>query len=448
MKRLLVSFVACILAIAALGVYFITHKEDDTAAEEIPTARVERGPFTIAVREVGVLKALKSTSVTMSFTGRYWERKLTRLVDEETVVKEGDPIAWLDTTDIKQRKLQWDSQLKGYRAMKEKHLQRLNLQREDGEVDVKLAHATRDFSETELDEAKALEDKYEMLAERGLIAQKTVRDQQKEVRNKDYALGQAGAELTKSLINQEAQARVIKTEILEADARFSNAERETEEIDRELDASVVKAPVSGMVLYASRGRDKIKEGDEVWPHYPLATIPDLSEFRIASQVEEVEIGRVHVGQKAEITVDALPELKFDADIEYISQLAIPREQSLGTGFVDKEERTGVRVFETTLKMSGTDKALRPGMTVGVNIVIGKLDDVLFVPSKGVFKRGDSSFVYLKHGNRVVERDVVLGDRNDKSVVIVQGLKEGDEILLEEPTQPLEKVKGVSSFASR
>ncbi|MCK5558061.1 MAG: hypothetical protein KAJ01_06775, partial [Candidatus Hydrogenedentes bacterium] len=168
-----------------------------------------------------------------------------------------------------------------------------------------------------------------------------------------------------------------------------------------------------------------------------------SEFRIASQVEEVEIDRVHVNQKADVTVDALPDLKFSAEIEYMSQLAIPRERSVGAGFVDEEERTGVRVFEMLLKMEGADEALRPGMTVGVNIVIERLDDVLFIPSKGVFKRGESSFVYLKEGDQIVTQDVVLGERNDETVVVVEGLKEGDEILLEEPTQPLERVRGVS-----
>jgi HlyD family secretion protein len=101
------------------------------------------------------------------------------------------------------------------------------------------------------------------------------------------------------------------------------------------------------------------------------------------------------------------------------------------------------VFETLLTMDGTDKALRPGMSVGIDIVVDKLDNVLYIPSAGVFKRGESSFVYLKEGDQTVTRDVVLGERNDKAVVVVEGLKEGDEILLEEPTQPLEKVRGVS-----
>ncbi len=442
MKYLPAIFVICILGIAGFGVYYITRGED-TISEEIPTAKVQRGPFTVAIGEVGVLKALKSTSVTTSFTGQWWGRKLARIIDEETIVNKGDPIAWLDTTEIIQRKLRWESQLKGYTAMKEKHLQRLNLQRKESEIDVKTAQAERDYAETELNEAEALAEKYEVLAERGLIAWERVREQRKECRNKKHALEKAETNLTEALIKQDVQERVILTEILEADARFAGAEKETREIEDELESSIIKAPVDGMVLHGKRRREKIKEGDTVYPYYPLATIPDLSEFRIASQVEEVEIDRVSVGQPVEVTVDALPHLKFDADIVYISQLAIPRARSEGIGFVDEEEYTGVRVFETLLKMEGTDKALRPGMTVGVNIVIEKLDDVLSVPVKGVFKRGDSSFVYLKRGDQVVTRDVALGERNNEAVVIKDGLKEGDEVLLQEPTQPLEEVRGVT-----
>ena len=442
MRRLLAIFVICILGLAGFGVYYITRGED-TVAEEIPTAKVERGPFTVAIGEVGVLRALKSTSVTTSYTGRWWGRKLTRIIDEETIVNKGDPIAWLDTTEIIQRKLRWESQLKGYTAMKEKHRQRLNLQRKESEVDVKTARAERDYAEIELNEAEALAEKYEALEKRGLVSRETVRLQRKECRNKKHALDKAESSLTEALIKQDVQERVIKTEILEANARYAGAEKETREIEEELESSVIRAPVDGMVLHGKRRRDKIKEGDTVYPYYPVATIPDLSEFRIASQIEEVEIDRVSVGQPVEVTVDALPDLKFDAEIVYISQLAIPRARSDGIGFVDEEEYTGVRVFETLLKMDGTDKALRPGMTVGVNIVIERLDDVLSVPVKGVFKRGDSSFVYLKRGERVVERDVVIGDRNNQAVVIIEGLEEEDEVLLEEPTQPLEEVRGVT-----
>ena len=121
MKQLLGIFIVCILGLAVFGIYYITRGED-TVAEEIPTARVERGPFTVGIGEVGVLKALKSTSVSTSFTGRFWGRTLSRIVDEETIVKKGDPIAWLDTTDVEQNKLEWESRLKGYKAEKDKQL--------------------------------------------------------------------------------------------------------------------------------------------------------------------------------------------------------------------------------------------------------------------------------------------------------------------------------------
>ena len=452
MKQLLGVFVVCILGLAGFGVYYITRGED-TVAEEIPTAQAEHGPFTVGISEVGVLKAVKSTSVSTSFTGRHRDRgggrgggggrTLSRIVEEETIVKKGDPIAWLDTTDVEQYKLEWESRLKGYEAMRDKQQERLNLQRKDSEVQVKKARANRDFAETELDEANARLSRLDMLLEKGLVAEKAVRDQRRVSRNKKYALETAESALKEALIKREAQEKVINAEIMEADSKFADAQKWMKEIEEQLEASVVRAPVDGMVLHGRRHREKVLEGDMVYPYYALATIPDLSEFRIASQVEEVEIDRVRVGQKADVTVDALPGVKFSAEIEYISQLATERERSIGAGFVDETERTGVRVFETLLTMDGTDKALRPGMSVGIDIVVDRLDNVLYIPSAGVFKRGESSFVYLKEGDRTVTRDVVLGRRNNKAVVVVEGLNEGDEILLEEPTQPLEKVRGVS-----
>ena len=222
MKRLLGIFVVFILGVAGFGVYYITRGED-MVAEEVPTARVERGPFTVAIREVGVLKVLKSTTVSTSFSSRYWGRTLSRIIDEETIVEKGDPIAWLDTTEIEQRKLQWESRLKGYRAMKEKHLQRLNLQAKASEIAVKMAQADRDYAETELDEATALLDRKKALLAQGLISKSDVRAQEKVCRDKTHDLDRAESSLKEALLKQEVEQKVIETELQEADARFANA---------------------------------------------------------------------------------------------------------------------------------------------------------------------------------------------------------------------------------
>jgi len=236
MKQLLGVFVVCILGLAGFGVYYITRGED-TVAEEIPTAQVERGSFTVGIGEVGVLKAVKSTSVSTSFTGRHRGRggrgrTLSRIVAEETIVKKGDPIAWLDTTEIEQYKLEWEARLKGYEAMKDKQLERLNLQRKDSEVQIKKARADRDFAKTELDEANARLSRLEMLFEKGLVAEKAVRDQRKLARNKKYELGKKASALEEAVIKRQAQERVINAEIMEADSKFADAQKWMKEIVR------------------------------------------------------------------------------------------------------------------------------------------------------------------------------------------------------------------------
>ncbi len=91
------------------------------------------------------------------------------------------------------------------------------------------------------------------------------------------------------------------------------------------------------------------------------------------------------------------------------------------------------MFEVQIKVDGSDPALRPSMTTGNKIIIQSFDDVIFIPTESVVTGADSiPFVYQKNHTKQI---VVLGEANEKFVIVKQGLKPGTSIYLTTPEEP-------------
>jgi multidrug efflux pump subunit AcrA (membrane-fusion protein) len=88
------------------------------------------------------------------------------------------------------------------------------------------------------------------------------------------------------------------------------------------------------------------------------------------------------------------------------------------------------VFEVEVTLDSTDERLKPGMSAKADIIIDVYEDVLSVPLEAVFERDDTTIVYTEGGKTI---PVSLGARNDFGVIVTDGLEEGMEIALVDPT---------------
>jgi response regulator of citrate/malate metabolism len=91
------------------------------------------------------------------------------------------------------------------------------------------------------------------------------------------------------------------------------------------------------------------------------------------------------------------------------------------------------MFETLIKIDGSDPALRPTMTTGNKIIIQSISDAVYIPIESVQTGSDSiPFVFEKNKTKQI---VVLGEANEKNVIIKQGLEPGTLIYLVQPENP-------------
>jgi hypothetical protein len=194
------------------------------------------------------------------------------------------------------------------------------------------------------------------------------------------------------------------------------------EINALFDALEVKAPKPGLVIYSyDRFGNKIEAGSTVSRWSPtIAELPDLSSMISKTYINEIDISKVRIGQKAKIGIDAFPDKYFEGRVVSVANIG----QVLPEG--------DAKVFEVIVKLFNTDSDLRPAMTTSNTITTDSVSDALYVPLEGIFKNDSTQYVYLKKKSNWIRQIVESGNENANYVVIERGLKEGMIIALTQP----------------
>jgi len=135
-------------------------------------------------------------------------------------------------------------------------------------------------------------------------------------------------------------------------------------------------------------------------------------------VNEIEISKVKPGQRVSINVDAFRGKSYTGAVLTVANIGeqLPNSDS--------------KMFEVDIKIDGSDPALRPTMTTGNRIIIKTINDAVFIPTECVQTGSDSiPFVYGKNKTKDI---VILGESNEKNIIVEKGLEPGSLIYLTPP----------------
>jgi HlyD family secretion protein len=207
-----------------------------------------------------------------------------------------------------------------------------------------------------------------------------------------------------------------------------------------LSKMVLRAPHDGIVNILPNFRSAgsfgstpppFKEGDQAWTGAAIAEIPDLSQMRIDLKLDEVDRGKIQLGQKIKVRVDAIPEKEFLAELDWISPIAAVSFRGMGVG--EKQ-------FPTRATLKNLDPRLRPGMTGSAEIVIRSRPNTLLIPVRASFSHEGRPSVWVQKGQDFAIRAIEVGERNDTDIIVKSGLKDGDVVALENPIEAAKKAK--------
>ncbi len=417
MKRTLIitGIVAAAIVIAMVVFNKLVSKKGD---EPIYT-EVKRGLFEVTVANSGDLEAEKSVDIkgpeilgsSRGGGGRgpggghdfhASNFKIQDIVPEGTMVKEGDYIARLDRTE-------YDNTLKT--ALENLTTLQANLEMAVLDTAVSLTNLRNSIR----NQAITVEEAEITLAQSKYEPPATIRQAEINLNKQQRALEQ----FKKSYSLKKAQAL---TNIREKRRLLADGTELVKSLQDFLAKFTITAPSPGMVTYKKEFNGaKRKAGSNVNPFdRVVATLPDLNSMISRTYVSEIEVNKVKSGQKVTLTVDALPGKSWTGTIYSVANIG----EQLGN--------SDAKMFEVLIRVDDVSPELRPDMTTYNKILINSFNDVIYIPTECVQTGSDSiPYVFKKNKTRQI---VVLGEMNDKNVIVKQGLEPGTSVYLIAPEE--------------
>ncbi|TBH20804.1 efflux RND transporter periplasmic adaptor subunit [Thermus thermamylovorans] len=397
-------------ALLLAGAFWAFRPRPEPPREEPPqVVRAVRGEVRATVLASGTLEAWRVQEVYPAVSGT-----LAWIAAEGQGVAAGEPLARLDPEPFRRRVAEAEAAW----ARAEASLALARVQGEGGLASLRAALRGAELARAEAEEAleaarRHLEGARTVYAAGGLSRQALLEAEEAH-RRAERALLRAEEDLRaqrEALAQREAQ---LREELRGQEAALAQARLALEEARAALEAATLRAPFPGTVL-----RVAASPGAQVGPGTPLLALGEGEAFRLVLEVDETEVARVRPGQRVRATFEAFPGQAFLGEVAAVS----PRGELV----------SNIPVFRVSVRLP-PDPRLRPGMTGDGEIVVEEARDVLVLPRRAVERARGQAFVTVLRPDGSTERvPVRLGLEGPTQVAVLEGLAEGDQVLL--PQRP-------------
>jgi len=469
-------------------IWWLSHSP---AGPTLPSGETERSTFTvhsgdleISVLEGGSIRAREQVTIKSEVEGR---TTILYMVKEGVQVQPGDLLVELDASQLEDQKVDQQIRVQNAEATFIRARETLEVTENQAQSDVDKAELDFRFAKEDLvkylegdypkelkeaessitvarEELRRAEEKLEWskvlfqekyisqteLQADELAAQKTRLDLDLAVGNRDllqnFTFTRRRAEL-ESQVRQtelalERARRKASADLVQAKAdlraRESEYEREKDKLSkllRQIEKTRIVAPSEGLVVYASSGQmgwrsnsEPLGEGAEVRERQELIYLPKPGSVMAEIKIHESSLELVRVGLPVRVTVDALPGRVFNGKLESIAPLPDAMSAWLNPD---------LKLYNSEVSLQTDQDELRTGMSCKAEILIDHYPDALFVPVQAVTKINGDPTVYVVHSMGAEPRQVKIGLANSSMVHILDGLVDGEKVLLNPPLIPPE-----------
>jgi len=149
-------------------------------------------------------------------------------------------------------------------------------------------------------------------------------------------------------------------------------------------------------------------------------VDNLSDLLVDVDVSEVDVNSIAVDQPVTLSFDAILDQAYHGKVTEVAQAG--------------DVVSGVVNFTVTVRLTDADKRVKPGMTAAVNIVVQEIEGQLLVPNRAVRLQDGKHVVYILKSGQAQPVEITLGASSDTMSVVLEGLKEGEVVVLNPPTQ--------------
>lgn len=442
--------------------------------KEEATFAARRGDLKISVVEQGALKAKNNVEIVPGFNR--WST-ITKLVPEGKEVKQDEVLAEFDKTELETQVEEMANSLITLNTELESSKAELEIQRRDNLAaveaaefnhkkalmnidkyekgdrpnDLRKAQLGAEKARSEFERKKEQFERVPELEREGFLTKIQVEEERIQLREYELTAESADKSLELFLLYTDPMQRAelenaqkdtervltnakerANIQLKEKEVRVQNAEgkiKSTEarlkKLREQLGKMTVKAPRDGIVLYGDPNnewmRREIKVGANWGGDNTLFTLPDLREMQLVVKIHEADISLVKKEMDALVTVESFKGRTFKGKVTEIASTA------------SDEWGMDARRFRCEITIEPfTDVEMRAGTTAKAEIQVEELKDVLHVPIHAVVAEEGDHFCFVPKAEGFEKRTVKIGKNNLHYVEVLDGLKEGELVLLYDP----------------
>lgn len=379
------------------GVFSAVLPKSFTAADEIVIASRS---MSFWVDATGTLRAssVRNFSAPPPF-GEYWQFQIVSLAPEGGNVKSGDSLINFDAQKVREDLQRYQSELD--QANKELEKTKVSIDLERQELTSRLAAAENKFEKLKLKQGAGSDIEASNVIEKDNLAVEQARREVEALKERIEWHKKAS----------EASYNIIVT-------RRARAENRVKSIQKGMEGFQAKSDREGVVVFKVKWNgERFRVGETVWSGMPVIEIPDLNTILAEAFVPEVDIGKVKIGQHAEVSIDAFPGRSFSGTVKSIGTLVRPKAWDIPN-----------KVLDVQIALDQLDIAvMRPAMSIRLKIETNSIAECVAVPLKAVLTTAEGAVVKVKSDTGWRTQKVKLGDSNGADIVVSEGLKPGDRV---------------------
>ena len=360
---------------------------------DVTVFRVKKGEVesTVTATTTGTVQARALSKISSHYTGRI-KRILKR--DGERV-KKGETLLEIENNDANAQLRLAEANLRGTKT----ELSQLLLSRD---MVVSQASSTLNQTRAKLDNAAANLDRANSLYTKGMISK-----QEMDSAKSTFDVAQADYESARA---NELQGKMKDEEIKTARARVEQMESNLQLAGVQLGRTYITAPYSGIITELF-----VEEGELLSIGTPVLEMADESTMEVDAVIDEVDVGKLRIGQDVKLTFDAFKEKQSLGKILEISPYI--------TTTKEQNRTVNIKVGITT----GQDGIL-VGMSTDVEVITGRAKDVLYLPTNAIIEKADGQFVFIAEKGVAKEKKIKTGLSNWDTSEVMEGLREVDEVI--------------------
>jgi HlyD family secretion protein len=272
------------------------------------------------------------------------------------------------------------------------------------------------------------------MLEKGYVSLAQVRTEEQSQSKLDWQLEQIDTSLDifrrftvpKELLAYSSQVIGARSTLKFQTIRLNREEERLAHYTKQMEACTIRAPHGGFVIHANRpGRDpRVYEGAPVRERMKLFDLPDQTKLEVEVLLHETVVNHVRAGMDASALIEALPRGLLRGRVDSVGPVPMSDQNA--------ESGSNIAYFLAHIRLDDIPPGLRPGMTAQVSILPGPRE-VLALPIESVQVEDHREFCLVSTSGRIERRALRLGQADERVVEVLEGVREGEQVVLDPTT---------------